>query len=93
MIVNIDTIFKPPNNKIVNIPSYQLKPGDIVKVRDKSKKNSMFQESMRRIQGDNPADWLTLDKGKLKGVFNEKPERAQIVEPINEQLVVELYSK
>ncbi len=81
------------NNKIVNIPSYILSPGDIIQIRDKSKKNPMFQESMRRIQGDNPTDWLTLDKGKLRGVFNEKPERDQILEPINEQLVVELYSK
>ena len=81
------------NNKIVNIPSYILSPGDIIQIRDKSKKNSMFQESMRRIQGDNPTDWLTLDKGKLRGVFNETPERSQILEPINEQLVVELYSK
>jgi len=81
------------NNSIVNIPSYILSSGDIIQVRDKSKKNPMFQESMRRIQGDNPTDWLTLDKGKLRGVFNEKPERDQILEPVNEQLVVELYSK
>ena len=53
----------------------------------------MFQDSMRRIQGDNPTEWLTLDKGKLKGSFIQKPERNQILEPINEQLVVELYSK
>ena len=58
-----------------------------------NKKNPMFQESMRRIQGDNPSDWLILDKSKLKGVFSQKPERSQIIEPINEQLVVELYSK
>jgi len=81
------------NNKIVNIPSYNLSAGDIIKVRDKSKKNIVFQESMRRIQGDNPMPWLLLDKSKLEGVFEQLPERQQIEEPVNEQLVVELYSK
>lgn len=81
------------NNKIVNIPSYILSDGDILQVRDKSKKNQIFLDSMRRIQGDHPAEWLTLDKSKLMGVFNQKPERNQILEPVNEQLVVELYSK
>ena len=81
------------NGLIVNIPSYILSEGDVIQIRDKSKKNSIFQESMRRIQGDNPTEWLSLDKGKLKGIFIQKPERSQIVEPINEQLVVELYSK
>tara|TARA_B100000676_G_C18077367_1_gene848611 strand:+ start:2205 stop:2816 length:612 start_codon:yes stop_codon:yes gene_type:complete len=81
------------NNKIVNIPSYNLSAGDIIKVRDKSKKNIVFQESMRRIQGDNPMPWLSLDKSKLEGIFEQLPERQQIEEPVNEQLVVELYSK
>ena len=81
------------NNKIVNIPSYNLSAGDIIKVRDKSKKNIVFQESMRRIQGDNPMPWLSLDKSKLEGVFEQLPERQQIEETVNEQLVVELYSK
>ena len=81
------------NNKIVNIPSFSLKAGDIIQVKDKSKKNNIFQDSMRRIQGDNPMPWLSLDKSKLKGVFEEFPEREQITEPLNEQLVVELYSK
>ena len=48
---------------------------------------------MRRIQGDNPMPWLSLDKSKLEGVFEQLPERQQIEEPVNEQLVVELYSK
>ena len=48
---------------------------------------------MRRTQGDNPQPWLTLDKAKLIGFFNTSPERDQIDEPVEEQLVVELYSK
>ena len=81
------------NNTIVNIPSFILSSGDKIKIRDKSKKNNIFQESMRRIQGDNPMPWLSLDKSKLEGVFEQSPDREQILEPINEQLVVELYSK
>ena len=81
------------NNRIVNIPSFQLSPGDVIQVRDKSKKLEIFQESMRRVQGDNPYPWLTLDKAKILGTFDSQPERDQIEEPIEEQLVVELYSK
>ena len=81
------------NNKVANIPSIQLQPGDTIQVRDKSLKLELFQDSMRRIQGDNPTSWLTLDKARLKGIFDSNPERDQIEEPIEEQLVVELYSK
>ena len=81
------------NNRVVNIPSYLLSDGDNVQVRDKSKRFSIFQDSMRRIQGDNPAPWLTIDKSKLNGTFNNFPERAEIPETLNEQMVVELYSK
>jgi small subunit ribosomal protein S4 len=81
------------NNKIVNIPSYQLKPGDVIQVRDKSKKIPIFQDSIRKVQGDNPMPWLSLDKAKLTGSFIEIPKREEVLEPFNEQLVVELYSK
>ena len=81
------------NNKVVNIPSYSLCDGDIVEVRSKSKKNDIFINSMRRIKGDNPMPWLTLDKSKLRGTFDKAPSRDEISEPLNEQLVVELYSK
>ena len=81
------------NNHVVNIPSFLLKPGDLVQVRDKSKKMDLFQNSVRRIQGDNPMPWLTLDKAKLSGVFESVPVRDEIPEPVNEQFVVELYSK
>ena len=81
------------NNKVVNIPSYSLIEGDIIEVRSKSKKNDIFLNSMRRIKNDNPMPWLTLDKSKLRGVFDKAPTREEISEPLNEQLVVELYSK
>ena len=81
------------NNKVVNIPSFQLRPDDLITVRDKSKKMELFQNSLRTIQGDNPMPWLEIDKAKLKGKFLSLPERDEITEPLNEQLVVELYSK
>jgi small subunit ribosomal protein S4 len=81
------------NNVVTNIPSFICKPGDVIQVRDKSKKNEIFQDSMRRVQGDNPMPWLTLDKAKLTGTYESIPERDEITEPLNEQLVVELYSK
>ena len=81
------------NNRVVNIPSYSLKPGDIVKVRNKSKSIELIHESMRKIQGENPMPWMTLDKAKLVGTYDSIPERSEIPELINEQLIVELYSK
>ena len=81
------------NNKVVNIPSFSLSDGDIIEVRSKSKKNDIFLNSMRRIKSDNPMPWLTLDKSKLMGTFDKVPTRDEISEPLNEQLVVELYSK
>jgi len=48
---------------------------------------------MRRVSSDNPMPWLRIDKAKMTGYFESVPEREQILEPINEQLVVELYSK
>ena len=81
------------NDITVNIPSYGLKAGDIIKVREKSKKMELLHDSMRRISGDNPMPWLRLDKAKLTGHFENEPSREEITEPFNEQLVVELYSK
>ena len=81
------------NNRCVNIPSFQLKPDDIINVRDKSKKMDLFQDSLRKVQGDNPMPWLEIDKAQLKGKFISIPDREEITEPLNEQLIVELYSK
>ena len=81
------------NNKCVNIPSYSLKAGDIIQVRERSRRIQFFHDSMRRIKSDNPMPWLKIDKAQMKGHFEAEPEREQILEPLNEQLVVELYSK
>jgi small subunit ribosomal protein S4 len=81
------------NNQKVNIPSFQLKPGDIVKVREKSKKLDLIHDSMRRVQGEGSNPWLRLDKANMEGIYVEAPARDQIHDEYNEQLVVELYSK
>ena len=81
------------NNKVVNIPSYTVKPGDVIEVRDKSKKMDLVLESMRRIKGDMDLSWLELDKAKMRGTFVTVPDRDEMHLTVNEQLVVELYSK
>ena len=81
------------NNKVVNIPSYIVKQGDVIEVRDKSKKMDIILESMRRIKGDMDLPWLELDKAKLRGTFVAVPDRDEMQLTVNEQLVVELYSK
>ena len=81
------------NNIVVNIPSYIVKPGDIIEVRDKSKKMDLILESMRRIKGDMDLPWLTIDKAKMRGTFIAVPDREEMQLTVNEQLVVELYSK
>tara|TARA_B100000131_G_scaffold256100_1_gene250781 strand:- start:833 stop:1450 length:618 start_codon:yes stop_codon:yes gene_type:complete len=81
------------NKSIVNIPSYLLKPGDEIEVRQKSRKMDIVIESMRRIKGDMDLSWLGLDKAKMKGTFQMVPDRDEMKLTVNEQLVVELYSK
>ena len=81
------------NKSVVNIPSYLLKPGDEIQVRQKSRKMDTVIESMRRIKGDMDLSWLGLDKAKMKGTFQMVPDRDEMKLTVNEQLVVELYSK
>jgi len=81
------------NGVIVNIPSYVLKPGDKISVRDKSKKIDIIMDSIRTIKGDIDLEWLDLDKAKMTGIYLSVPERDQMNLTVNEQLVVELYSK
>ena len=81
------------NGKPVNIPSYLVKPGDIIGVKEKSKKMDIVLDAMRRIKGDIELPWLELDKAKMSGTFIAVPDRDQMNLNIKEQLVVELYSK
>lgn len=81
------------NNKVVDIPSYLLNPGDVVQVRDKSKKLEIIHASMKRMKDNAMLPWLSLDKASMTGTFLTVPERADIPLNANEQLIVELYSK
>ncbi len=81
------------NGKIVNIPSYLVSPGEIIQVRDKSRKMESVMDSIRRIKGDLDLPWLEIDKAKMKGTFIAIPDRDQMNVEVNERLVVELYSK
>ncbi len=81
------------NNKVVDIPSYLLNPGDVVQVRDKSKKLEVIHASMKRMKDNAMLPWLSLDKASMTGTFLNVPERADVPLNANEQLIVELYSK
>ena len=81
------------NGRIVNIPSFQVTPGDVIQVRDGSRKMEIFSDSIRRIKGDLDLPWLEIEKAKMKGTFIAVPERDQMNIEVNERLVVELYSK
>ncbi len=79
------------NGGIVNIPSYQLKDGDVVSIREKSKSLIAITDSLSSANHNH--DWLTWNNENMSGVFMNVPQREQIPENIKEQLIVELYSK
>ena len=79
------------NGKKVNIPSYQVKPGDVIRVKTKSQSSPKFKE-IKDMQVGVPG-WLSVDRDKLEGTVLADPTRDQIDTPIEEHLIVELYSK
>ena len=79
------------NGKIVNIPSYNLKAGDVVAVREKSKSLDSINNALKSAQ--NVYEWIVWNTDKMEGTFVSIPERLQIPENISEQYIVELYSK
>lgn len=81
------------NGHKANIPSMLLRPGDIIEVKERSKKVVKLQESMNTVDRRGVPSWLELDKDALKGTFKEMPVREELTMPIREQLIVELYSK
>ncbi|MCJ7508458.1 MAG: 30S ribosomal protein S4 [candidate division Zixibacteria bacterium] len=78
-------------SKKVNIPSYQVKPGQVVSVREKSRDLEIIHSALKDAAAD--LSWLRLDKARLEGELLEKPKRADIPLAVQEQLIVELYSK
>ncbi len=80
------------NGSVVNIPSYQVKPGDVVGVREKSKSLEVIADALSGFNHSKYA-WIEFDSAAMVGKFLHLPERADIPENIKEQLIVELYSK
>ena len=81
------------NGQIVNIPSFQVKAGDVVAIREKSKKQVRIQEGLALAEQIGFPSWVAVDSKKMEGVFKSAPERSELSSDINEQLVVEYYSK
>jgi small subunit ribosomal protein S4 len=81
------------NGKPVNIPSYQVKPADVIAVREKSKSQARIQFALEMAKQRGVPSWVDVDEKKLEGVFKSYPERSDLPSDINEQLIVELYSK
>ena len=79
------------NGNLVNIPSYQVKPGDVIGVREKSKSLAAIENSLGNAR--HVYEWITWNGDKKEGTFVAVPQRVQIPETINEQFIVELYSK
>jgi small subunit ribosomal protein S4 len=81
------------NGQSVNIPSYQVKAGDVVAVREKSKKQTRIQDSVAVAEQLSFPSWVEVDVKGLSGTFKSVPDRSDLPAEINESLIVELYSK
>ncbi|WP_292658072.1 30S ribosomal protein S4 [Nitratifractor sp.] len=81
------------DGKRVDIPSFRVKPGQKVEVREKSKNNPQIQRAMELTNQTGIVEWVDVDKEKLFGIFTRIPEREEISIPVEERLIVELYSK
>jgi small subunit ribosomal protein S4 len=81
------------NGEVVNIPSFLVKAGDTVSVRDKAKKQLRVTESLKLAESMGMPAWVAVDAAKLEGVFKKAPDRDEFGSDINESLIVELYSR
>ena len=81
------------NGKCVNIPSYQVKPGDVISIKEKVKSMQRYKDILEVTGGRTVPSWLEADHEKMTGTVKEIPTREQIDVPVNEVLIVELYSK
>ena len=81
------------NGKTVNIPSYQVKAGDVIEIKEKHKSAQRYKDVLEVTAGRTSPEWLEVDHENLRGVVKEIPSRDQIDVPVNEVLIVELYSK
>jgi len=81
------------NGRKINIPSYQVKIGDVIEVKDKSRKIPTVLEAIETVVRRDMPSWLEVDGANFRGTVKEFPNREELTMPINEQLIVELYSK
>ena len=81
------------NGRTVDIPSFQVSPGDTVQVREKSRQLQLVHDALKRTGDAGQSAWLSVDKVNLSGTLVEYPKRDDIPTPVEEQLIVELYSK
>lgn len=81
------------NGKAVNIPSYQVKSNDVISVREKSKSQERIKSALQLAEQRGFSPWIDVNSSKMEGVFKNVPERSDLPAEINEQLIVELYSK
>jgi small subunit ribosomal protein S4 len=81
------------NGAVVNIPSYQVKAGDVIALREKAKKQLRVQSALALASHRGETEWIDVNSEKLEGVFKTVPDRQDLSSDINENLIVELYSK
>ena len=81
------------NGNKVNIPSYSVKAGDVIAVREKAKNQVRIAESLKLAESNSLPDWVSVDTKKLEGTFKNVPARDEICPDVNESLIVELYSR
>ena len=81
------------NGQVVNIPSFKVRPEDVVSVREKAKKQARIAAALELAEQREKPVWLEVDSNKMEGQFKRLPERSDLSAEINEQLIVELYSK
>ena len=81
------------NGNVANIPSMQVRPGDVIAIREKAKKQTRIQESLVLVAQSGDINWVSVDATKLEGTFKQAPDREDIGGDINESLIVELYSR
>ncbi len=81
------------NGIVVNIASYQVKPGDVIAVREKSKKQARIVEALSLAEQSGMPSWVSVDAKKMEGTYKAAPDRSEIANDVNESLIVELYSR
>jgi small subunit ribosomal protein S4 len=81
------------NGRRVNIPSFQVKPGDVLEVAERAKAQLRIKAAAEAQEGRGFPDWVEVDAKALKGTFKARPQRSELPSTLNESLVVELYSK